>query len=263
MSRRAPLAGWSPHESLTLTPLSKAESIPGVYRTAMQMLRTVSTSKGKHAGRLRRHSSRRRPPGVPARHRLREPLPLPGGPVLPHDRARRLDRGARRRATRPDRDHRRRAPPSGAGGRRQERADGPRALPPVPDLRPHRQSPRPRPRALLRDAPAVRALQADRRRRPLVVHRLGERQRARLRGRQRAERADPRAEARGTPQLRRRLWAHNLGVSETVVGGWSVSDFLAQWDAVAASNAKKSRDAMAGEGVLRFDYTEYPASSYR
>ena len=45
-SRRPPLPGWRPHEKLALTPLSTAEQIPGVYRTAVQMLRTVSESTG-------------------------------------------------------------------------------------------------------------------------------------------------------------------------------------------------------------------------
>jgi phosphatidylserine/phosphatidylglycerophosphate/cardiolipin synthase-like enzyme len=34
--------------------------------------------------------------------------------------------------------------------------------------------------------------------------------------------------------FRRRLWSHNLGVTESVVSGWRVSDFLARWDAIAA-----------------------------
>jgi hypothetical protein len=42
------------------------------------------------------------------------------------------------------------------------------------------------------------------------------------------------------------------------VGSWPVSDFIAKWDAVAAANAPKSRDAMQGEGVLRFDYKKFP-----
>jgi len=58
-------------------------------------------------------------------------------------------------------------------------------------------------------------------------------------------------------ELRKQLWAHNLGVSEATVGGWAVSDFIAKWDAVAASNAKVSRDAMQGEGVKAFDYTKF------
>jgi phosphatidylserine/phosphatidylglycerophosphate/cardiolipin synthase-like enzyme len=60
--------------------------------------------------------------------------------------------------------------------------------------------------------------------------------------------------------FRKRLWSHNLGVSEATVGGWAVSEFIAKWDAVAASNAKKGRDAMAGEGILRFDYTKFPGN---
>ena len=52
-------------------------------------------------------------------------------------------------------------------------------------------------------------------------------------------------------KFRKQLWAHNLGVSESTVGGWAASDFLARWDAIAASNAKKKRDAMDGEGRLK------------
>jgi phosphatidylserine/phosphatidylglycerophosphate/cardiolipin synthase-like enzyme len=62
--------------------------------------------------------------------------------------------------------------------------------------------------------------------------------------------------------FRRRLWAHNLGVSEATVAGWSTSDFLARWDAVAAANAGKAPSAMAGEGVVRFDYTAVPGAGH-
>ena len=39
-----------------------------------------------------------------------------------------------------------------------------------------------------------------------------------------------------------------------------MSDFIANWDNVAATNARKERDAMAGEGILKFDYKKFPGN---
>jgi len=55
--------------------------------------------------------------------------------------------------------------------------------------------------------------------------------------------------------FRTRLWSHNLGVDEATIAGWSASDFLAKWDAVAAANAGLAPSEMAGEGIIAFDYT--------
>ena len=62
--------------------------------------------------------------------------------------------------------------------------------------------------------------------------------------------------------FRKRLWAHNLGVTETTVSGWAVSDYITQWDAVATANAGVALSAMAGEGVVRWDYTGRPGNSH-
>ncbi|HEX9821349.1 MAG TPA: phospholipase D-like domain-containing protein [Methylomirabilota bacterium] len=55
--------------------------------------------------------------------------------------------------------------------------------------------------------------------------------------------------------FRRRLWAHNLGVPEGTIAGWSAAEFIPRWDAVAAANAPRALDLMDGEGVVRFDHT--------
>ena len=62
--------------------------------------------------------------------------------------------------------------------------------------------------------------------------------------------------------FRKRLWAHNLGVTEAIVSGWSVSDFITQWDAVATANSSLAPSAMAGEGVVRWDYTKSPGNCH-
>jgi hypothetical protein len=56
--------------------------------------------------------------------------------------------------------------------------------------------------------------------------------------------------------FRKRLWAHNLGVTEAVIGAWSPGDFIAQWDAVANANALLAAQDMPGEGIVRWDYTK-------
>lgn len=62
---------------------------------------------------------------------------------------------------------------------------------------------------------------------------------------------DPEAVA----SFRHRLWAHNLGVAQATVAGWSRSDFLARWDASAAANERlrASPDKMTGEAIIPFD----------
>jgi N-acetylmuramoyl-L-alanine amidase/phosphatidylserine/phosphatidylglycerophosphate/cardiolipin synthase-like enzyme len=62
--------------------------------------------------------------------------------------------------------------------------------------------------------------------------------------------------------FRKRLWAHNLGVSEATVAAWGVADFIAQWDAVANANSALAPQDMAGEGVVRWDYTQHQGDSH-
>ncbi len=62
--------------------------------------------------------------------------------------------------------------------------------------------------------------------------------------------------------FRRRLWAHDLGVAESTVGGWPVADFIAQWDAVAVANAGLAPPGQYGEGVVRWDYRKAPGESH-
>jgi hypothetical protein len=62
--------------------------------------------------------------------------------------------------------------------------------------------------------------------------------------------------------FRTRLWAHNLGVPEATVAGWGIADYITQWDAVATANAALAPSAMAGEGVVRWDYTQAPGNSH-
>jgi N-acetylmuramoyl-L-alanine amidase/phosphatidylserine/phosphatidylglycerophosphate/cardiolipin synthase-like enzyme len=65
-----------------------------------------------------------------------------------------------------------------------------------------------------------------------------------------------------TSSFRRRLWAHNLGHSESTVGGWSVTDFIPQWDAIATANASLAVSSQYGEGVVRWDYTQRQGESH-
>jgi phosphatidylserine/phosphatidylglycerophosphate/cardiolipin synthase-like enzyme len=60
-----------------------------------------------------------------------------------------------------------------------------------------------------------------------------------------------------TRSSRLRLWSHNLGVSQTTVESWTVSDFLSKWNNVASSNAALTSDPerMTGEGVIVFDWS--------
>lgn len=67
--------------------------------------------------------------------------------------------------------------------------------------------------------------------------------------------------------FRRRLWAHNLGTTETAIARWAARDFLAAWDAVANANkvfARSSGDwhKMSGEGILPFDYRTTKGKSH-
>jgi len=65
-----------------------------------------------------------------------------------------------------------------------------------------------------------------------------------------------------TAGFRKRLWAHNLGVTEATAGAWGVADFITQWDAVATANASLTPQNMAGEGIVRWDYTQAPGESH-
>ena len=62
--------------------------------------------------------------------------------------------------------------------------------------------------------------------------------------------------------FRTKLWAHNLGAAEATVSAWAVADYIAQWDAVATANASLAPQSMAGEGVVRWDYTQATGSSH-
>jgi phosphatidylserine/phosphatidylglycerophosphate/cardiolipin synthase-like enzyme len=59
-------------------------------------------------------------------------------------------------------------------------------------------------------------------------------------------------DADAVTRFRRRLWSHDLGVKEETVATWSVSDFIAKWDAVAKANEGKAPDKMTGEGLIPF-----------
>ncbi|MES2443245.1 MAG: phospholipase D-like domain-containing protein [Pseudomonadota bacterium] len=61
-----------------------------------------------------------------------------------------------------------------------------------------------------------------------------------------------------TKAFRTRLWARNLGETEAAVGGWAPADFLAHWKTVATANTGKALTAMAGAGIIPFDYTKKP-----
>jgi len=61
--------------------------------------------------------------------------------------------------------------------------------------------------------------------------------------------------------FRLRLWAHDLGQSQSVVAGWTVANFLAKWKTVADANLKLEKKKpvdMTGEGVIPFDYKTIP-----
>jgi hypothetical protein len=62
--------------------------------------------------------------------------------------------------------------------------------------------------------------------------------------------------------FRLRLWSHNLGIDPTGIAKWRASDFLAQWDAVAASNQALKPQNMAGEGIIPFDYRVAPGKKH-
>jgi len=55
---------------------------------------------------------------------------------------------------------------------------------------------------------------------------------------------------------RLKLWAHNLGIAQSTIGGWAVGDFIGKWNGVAASNAALAAnpDRMTGEGVVVFNW---------
>ncbi len=69
-------------------------------------------------------------------------------------------------------------------------------------------------------------------------------------------------DAKLTTSFRKRLWAHNLGLTEAAVGAWSVGDFIAQWEAVASANDARGLTDMAGEGVIHWDYRSFPGTSH-
>ena len=62
--------------------------------------------------------------------------------------------------------------------------------------------------------------------------------------------------------FRARLWAHNLGVPIATAGGWKPGNFLAEWNAVAIANRGLDAKAMAGEGVIPFDYAAAKGKSH-
>ena len=62
--------------------------------------------------------------------------------------------------------------------------------------------------------------------------------------------------------FRQRLWAHNLGTTQGIVGSWGVADFIPQWDAVAAANAGLDASSQLGEGVIRWDHRQRRGESH-
>ena len=56
--------------------------------------------------------------------------------------------------------------------------------------------------------------------------------------------------------FRQHLWAHDLGVPESTVASWPVSNFITQWEKVANSNKSKSPDLMVGEHIIPFENKE-------
>lgn len=62
--------------------------------------------------------------------------------------------------------------------------------------------------------------------------------------------------------FRRRLWGHNLGVTESTIAAWRVADFIPRWDAVAHANSLVTPKDMAGEGIVHYDYKSYPGKAH-
>lgn len=69
-------------------------------------------------------------------------------------------------------------------------------------------------------------------------------------------------------QFRKRLWSHNLGVSEAIVANWADTEFFSKWDAVALANQKKIQGKLGharaialgivdGECVVPYNYTQH------
>jgi phosphatidylserine/phosphatidylglycerophosphate/cardiolipin synthase-like enzyme len=257
-SRHRPLPGWSPLERLALTPPSTAEQIPGIYRTAMQMLRTVSESTGNTVGAFA--TTRRDDVRQAYQHGIacaEQFLYMENQYFRSPEFADWIvARGAER--------------PSliviivVVHGALAEADDGKSALTDHGFFLQFQTFDR-----------IVKGLGVDRVRfyemHKRYVHSklifaddlwccigsanvnprgfgLDSELNVQLR--------EPNPEV--LTEFRKRLWAHNLGVSEAEVGAWSVSDFIARWDKVAAANARKARDSMAGEGILRFDYKKFP-----
>ncbi len=257
-SRRPPLPNWRPHEKLALTPLSTAEQIPGVYRTAVQMLRTVSESTGNTVSAFattRRDDVRQAyQHGIACAEQFLYMenqyfrVPELGDWIVARGRER-----------------------PGliviivvVHGALAEADDGKSALTDHGFFLQFETFDR-----------IVKGLGADRVRfyemHKRYVHSkvifaddhwccIGS---ANVNPRGfgldselNVQFREPNPEL--IPEFRKRLWSHNLGVSEAEIGRWSASDFIARWDKVAAANARKTRDTMAGEGILRFDYKKFP-----
>jgi phosphatidylserine/phosphatidylglycerophosphate/cardiolipin synthase-like enzyme len=55
--------------------------------------------------------------------------------------------------------------------------------------------------------------------------------------------------------FRQRLWSHDLGISQSTITAWKVTNFISGWDNVANANRKLTGkpDVMTGEGVISFD----------
>lgn len=62
-------------------------------------------------------------------------------------------------------------------------------------------------------------------------------------------------DARAVTSFRHQLWAHNLRADPAKVAAWKVSEFFAQWDAVAQRNdkVKDKPGKIIGEGIIPYD----------
>jgi len=260
-SQRQPLPGWQAHEKLGLTPLSTAEQIPGVYRTAIQMLRTVSESTGDAPAAF--STTRRSDVRQAYQHGIAcayDFLYLENQYFrVPELADWIVARGAER--------------PSliviivVVHSTMAESDDGKSALTDHGFFLQHQTferlvtglgAPRVRFYEMHKRYVHAKLILADDRWCSIGSANVNPRS-FELDSELNVQMREPDPEVLNG--FRKRLWAHNLGVSEAEVGKWAVSDFITQWDKVAAANARKGTDRMVGEGILTFDYKKFPGKS--